>query len=262
MKRAGRLLDGVHVIGISGRTQWEEMRTAPLVYVVGIVQPTVLLLVMLTPRTEPPAALVNRVAVGVMLTAFWGSTVWGSAGILRRERFHGTLARTLVGVRDPRLVILGKSLGSSLVAVAMVTASVAVVLVALGLNPRISSPWWLLTGMVAVLLSGTAVGGLVGSLFVLTRYGPQLSSALMYPVYLLGGMLIPLDLVPAWLRWLSNGISLRWLQQFLVSAVDGSPDLLALLAALVLTAGYGLAGALLFGRLIDVARKRGTLDLY
>lgn len=101
--------------------------------------------------------------------------------------------------------MLGKSLGSSLVSVALVTTTVAVVLAVLRQPVQLAGAGWLLLGLLVVLLSGTSVGVLIGSLFILSRHGPQLSSALMYPVYLLGGMLIPPDLVPGWLSWLSWG---------------------------------------------------------
>lgn len=262
MSRADRLLVTAEVVGLSMRTQWADMRTSPLAYLLGVVQPMVFLLLTLAPQTDPPAAEGTRVAFGVLLTAFWGSTVWSGAGILRRERFQGTLARTLTGVRDPRLVVLGKSLGSSLVSVTLVTTTVAVVLAVLRQPVQLAGAGWLLLGLLFVLLSGTSVGVLIGSLFILSRHGPQLSSALMYPVYLLGGMLIPPELVPVWLRWLSWGISLRWLQDFLVSAASGRVDLAALLAAVALTVGYGVGAALLFRRVTDIARRQGTLDLY
>ena len=259
---AERWLATAEVVGTSIRAQWADMRTSPLAYLLGVVQPLVFLLVTLAPQTDPPAAEGTRAAFGVLLTAFWGSTVWSAAGILRRERTQGTLARTLAGVRDPRLVILGKSFGSSLVAVSLVTATVGGTLALLRQPVRLDGGGWLLLGLLLVVLSGTGAGLLVGSLFVLSRHGPQLSSALMYPVYLLGGMLIPLALVPDWLDWLSWGISLRWLQQYLVAAAGGRPDLAALAAAAALTAGYAIAGAWLFRRITDLARRQATVELY
>jgi ABC-2 type transport system permease protein len=259
---AERWLVAAEVVGTSMRAQWADMRTSPLAYLLGVVQPLVFLLVTLTPQTDPPAAEGTRAAFGVLLTAFWGSTVWSAAGILRRERMQGTLARTLTSVRDPRLVVLGKSFGSSLVAIALVTATVAGTLALLRQPVQLDGGGWLLLGLALVVLSGTGVGLLLGSLFVLSRHGPQLSSALMYPVYLLGGMLVPPDLVPGWLGWLSWGISLRWLQQYLVAAAGGRLDLPALLAAGALTAGYAVAGAWLFRRVTDLARRQATVELY
>jgi hypothetical protein len=74
-------------------------------------------------------------------------------------------------------------------------------------------------------------------------------------------MLVPLSLVPVQLRWLSAGISLRWLQEFFVSTAAGRPDLSDLGIAAMLTAAYAAGGVLLFHRTVDLARKKATLDL-
>lgn len=256
-----RLVTGAGVFGISARTQWEETRTSPFVVLLNIVQPTVFLLISLLPQDRPGAAEATRVTFGVILTSFWGSTVWAAAGILRRERAAGTLARTLTGVHDPRLVVLGKSFGATAISLVSVTVTVTLLLLLLRQPVALGGAGWLLVGAATVVVSGSAVGMLIGCLFVASRYGPQLSSVLMYPVFLLGGMLIPVSLIPAGLSWISWLVSLRWLQEFFVSSGSGSADLGALGAALLLTACYAVIGAALFARVVNAARREGSLDL-
>jgi ABC-2 type transport system permease protein len=256
-----RWATGLEVLRISAGTQWADTRTSPFVILLGVVQPTVFLIVALAPQDHPAPAEVARVAFGVLLTSFWASTVWAGAGILRRDRFQGTLGRTLLGVHDPLVVVLGRSLSASLSSALSVAVTVAAVLTVWGRRPDLGGGPLLLAGALVVLASGTAIGLLIGSLFLLTRHGPALSSALMYPVFLLGGMLVPLSLIPSWLRWLSDLISLRWLQEFFVSTSAGAPDVRALLIALALTLGYGVGGVLLFRRVVGIARRQGTLDL-
>jgi ABC-2 type transport system permease protein len=249
------------VVRISARTQWEDTRTSPFLILLSIVQPAVFLLIALAPQGDPTPAEVTRVAFGVLLTSFWGSTIWAAAGILRRDRSQGTLARALTGVHDPLIVILGKSVSASLVAAGGTSLTLALVLGAWRQPVQLADAPLLVVGAVAVLASGTAIGILIGSLFLLTRHGPALSSALMYPVFLLGGLLVPLAEIPSSLRWMSWLISLRWLQQYFVSTSAGKPDGGALAAAVLLTAAYTAAGALLFRHIVDIARRQGSLDL-
>lgn len=122
-------------------------------------------------------------------------------------------------------------------------------------------PGWLVVGFVVLLASGSAIGLLIGSVFVLTRYGAQVSAFLTFPVILLGGMLIPPEVLPTPLGWVSGLISLRWLQEFLVTSSTGTPNFTALGYAVLLTVGYALAGILLFGRIVDRGRREGSLDL-
>lgn len=256
------VVDALDVLTTSARMQISEMRAMPSVLIFTIAQPAVFLAVTLLPLASPTPEKAVSVAIGALLTSFWTATVWGTAGVLRRDRTMGTLARSLTGVRDPRLVVMGKGLGYSLVTVVLSGLTLGMVLLALRQPITLIHPVWLAVGLLAVLLSGAAVGLLVGCVFVLTRYGFQVSSALMYPVFLLGGMLIPPDVVPWGLRWASYGISLRWLQQFLAGAAAGRVDLWALGAAFGLTLVYGLLGSLLFRLTITRARREATIDLF
>lgn len=229
--------------------------------VLGVVQPTVLLLVTLSLPAQVTSAYASRVSIGVLLTSFWSFTIWTCAGILQRERSEGTLAPCLISVRDFRLILVGKSLGASAMSVLIILATVGAVLAGFGRPLRLDHPGWLLVGMAALLLSGLALGVGLSSLFVLTRFGPQLSAALMYPVFLLGGLLTPLSTLPSGIRWLSWGISLRWTKAFLASAATGAPNLFALGMVVALTAGYAVAAAMAFNRFSALARKEGTIDL-
>lgn len=230
--------------------------------VLGVVQPAVLLLVTLGGRSDLDDPVVTaRTAAAVVLTGVWSTTVWAGAGILRRERVEGTLATALISVRDVRLVIVGKSLGSSVASATLVLLTVSTVLPLMGRSVKVEHPWWLAAGMLAALLSAIALGSALSCLFVLTRHAIHISSALMYPVFLLGGLLLPLSSVPAALRWLSWPISLRWANDVLRAAVSGTPDPWSLGLVLLLTVGYAVGGALAFNRVDRLVRQKGTLDL-
>jgi ABC-2 type transport system permease protein len=212
-------------------------------------------------RGRPAGEQVTAVATAVLLMAYWGSTVWQGANILRRERMQGTLAMFMRGVRDPLLVLTGMSLGASLGPALLTALTVAVMLVVLGAPAVVASPGWFGFGLVAAIASGTALGTVLSSVFLLTRFGLQLSSALLYPVFLLAGLLIPVDVYPVGIRWLSWFISLRWAQQFLVSTAHGDLDFGALGLVGLLTLAYAAAGVLAFRRIDHLVRGRGTLEL-
>jgi ABC-2 type transport system permease protein len=228
--------------------------------VLGFVQPGVLLLVTLSLPVQVTPAYTSRAAIGVLLTSFWSFTIWTCAGILQRERSDGTLAPCLIGVRDFRLVIVGKSLGASVMSGLMIAATESVVLAAFRYKPRFDHPEWLPAGLAALLLSGLTLGVGLSSLFVLTRFGPQLSAALMYPIFLLGGLLTPLSALPSAIRWLSWGVSLRWAMAFLTSTTAGTPDMFALGMVIVLTIGYAAVAAMVFNRFTTLVRMKGTID--
>lgn len=256
-----RVTNGAEVVLVCARLQMAEIRTAWIIIAVTIFQPIVFLLVALLPSADRSAEAGTRVAVGVALSVSWSATAWGSASVLRRERAMGTLARALAGLVDARLIVLGKGLGASLLSTVWALTTLAVTLVALRQPVSLSNPGSLLLGFLVLLASGSAIGLLIGSVFVVTRYGPQVTAFLTFPVILLGGMLIPPEILPTPLTWVSALISLRWLQEYLVTSAAGSPNLAALGYAVVLTVGYAAAGIALFGGIVDRARREGTLDL-
>jgi ABC-2 type transport system permease protein len=256
-----QLVTAAEVVATGARHQMAVVRAHPLFFIGGVVQPAALMTVMFLARGQPSGAGVTAVASAVVLMAYWGSTVWQGAAILRRERLLGTLAASVRGLHDPMLVLVGKALGASLAPAALILLTVAGMLVLFDARIQVAAPVWFVVGLVAALLSGTALGTMLCSLFLLTRYGPQLSSALLYPVYLLAGLLIPPGLFPAWISALGWPVSLRWAQEFLVSAAAGKPDFAAFGLMALLTTGYAVCGVLAFRRVDRLARERGTLEL-
>jgi ABC-2 type transport system permease protein len=250
------------VLMTSVRHQLIMMRgTFPFVALMGIIQPAVFLLIALPAVSQPGAERSTQVATAVLLTAFWNSTVWNGAGILRRERQDGTLAALMSAARDPQIVLTGKSLGASLFSVSLIATTVFALLAALG---RLISPEhavWFVIGLLATLATGTTLGMLLSCLFVLSRFGAQLSNAIMYPIYLLAGLMIPPPFIPTWLRWIRHLISLSWIQDFLASTIRGPVDLPSLMMSVLLSVGYAATSVIAFRRVSYLARGKGSLEL-
>jgi ABC-2 type transport system permease protein len=270
--RGESLRSALWVIWTSLRTEQRHMRGSPLVLIGGAIQPVVFLLI--TARTAhaagswggaPPASSgpdrVTWLVSAVVLTSLWSSTVWLAGGVLRRERTFGTLARCVTSVHSARLVLFGKCLGATVFCMAAILASVTVTVLALGEPLRLLNPPLLVLALLITAVSGTALGMLVACLFLLTRHGLVWSSALVYPVFILGGLLIPRSALPAVLRWVPDLMSLRWLHEFFAAAAAGQVLAIPLAVACALTAGYYAVAIASLNRAIDAARRKGTLDL-
>ncbi|MFD0163277.1 ABC transporter permease [Streptomyces decoyicus] len=244
----------------AARMEQRAMRRNPLLLVNSGMLPAVFLVTAVEtgrPGPEDAAALV----VAVALTALWGSTVWMSGGVLRRERTYGTLARCVSGVWSPYLVLLGKSLGATVTSVGAILVSTGVTAAALGLPLSVSHPGWIVASLVVLVCSGTALGALVSCLFLVTRNGLIWSHALMYPVFALGGLLIPVNALPESLRWVPDLISLHWIKDCMVGAATGDVTIAPLGVATLLTLVYLSVAGFAYRRSVAWSRKEGTLDL-
>jgi ABC-2 type transport system permease protein len=237
------------------------MRGSPMVPLLSVVQPAAFLAVFLGGAGARPPGQRAATVIAVLLTCSWGATLWTAAGTLRREVAEGTLSRNLTGVTDPRLVVLGKCLGATLLTQGLLLGTSAVALAVTGTPVAARGAGWLVLGFALLAGSGTAMGFALCSVFVLTRYPVQVTSALTYPVYILSGLLIPGSLLPAPLAWLSHLISLYWADQFLRRAAAGAFAARPLILLALLTAAYLAAGGLLFRQVVTRAKQKGTIDL-
>ncbi|GAA2234234.1 MULTISPECIES: ABC transporter permease [Kitasatospora] len=253
----------VRILAASARMQILVIRSHPAVPITAVVQPVVFYVVMAGQHggADSPAQRASRL-IAILLTSLWGATLWAVGGILRREIAEGTLARNLTSLTDPRLVVIGKCLGSSLLVLTTLVGTSLVLALVTGARVPLDAVPWMLLGAVLVALSGTALGFALCSLFVLTRHAVHVTAALTYPVFILGGLLIPTSLIPGQLSWLSRLISLYWADQFLGRVAGGGAVPLTALSMLVLLITlYYVTGHVLFRRVVDRARRKGTIDL-
>lgn len=229
----------------------------------GIVQPAGFLGVTLMARRGgqnlDPAAL----ALGLALVGLWGTTIWQAGFVLRGERWQGTLAPVLSRPASLGVVLAGKAAASTLRSSLFVVPTVVVAAALAGESVPARHPVALLAAALGVLVSASIFGMLVGCLFVLSRSAGRIAEAATYPIFILGGLVVPLSLLPRWLRPLADGVSLHWGAELLHAASVGTaqPGRAWLLLA-VTTACYGAGAAILFGRMVDRGRRDGSLELF
>jgi ABC-2 type transport system permease protein len=236
------------------------MRGSPVALILGIVQPVVFLVIAAEAAPVRSAQRGSELVVGVALTALWGSTIWTAGAVLRGDLQQGTLARWSIAVCPPAVVFLGKCVGAVARSTVAVAFSTALTAAALRLPMQAHRPLVMLLGAVLALSSAIALGMLLSCLFLVTRHANAWSAALMYPVFIVSGMIIPLDLVPPALRGVSAAISLRWAAEFLGEAARGRMSWPALAALVGLTGVYFLVALAAFRTLLRRARQQGTME--
>lgn len=233
----------------------------PMVPLSAVIQPAALLAIFLAePRPTPPYQRTFTV-IAVLLTCLWGAMLWAAGGTLRREVAEGTLARNVTGASDPAVVVAGKCMGSTLLVLGLLLGTCTMAVTVTGVVIRPVGIPWLVLGFALTAASGAAMGFALCSIFVLTRHAIQITAALLYPVFILSGLLIPIHLIPVPLAWLSRLISLYWADQVLDRAAAGTFAPWPAFALALLTVLYFVLGRLLFERLLHLARQQGSLDI-
>jgi ABC-2 type transport system permease protein len=109
-------------------------------------------------------------------------------------------------------------------------------------------------------MAGTAVA--MASLFVLARNAVTFSNSASFPFYVLGGILVPVSLLPGWIRPVSSIVFLSWSADLLRAALRPSPihDFAFRLCMVGLLGACGLAvGAYAMGMILTRVRGSGEL---
>lgn len=114
--------------------------------------------------------------------------------------------------------------------------------------------------VIALATAGTSVA--FAAVFVLTRNAYTFINSLSYPLYLLGGALVPAAILPGWLQPLSSAIFMSWGADLLRASVRPPPvdDLWRRLGIVVLLGAisFAIGRALLF-HVMRRMRAKGEL---
>jgi ABC-2 type transport system permease protein len=133
-----------------------------------------------------------------------------------------------------------------------------------GIAVPVPHPWLLLVSLVFTAAATTAAATLASALFGLGRNANTFQNAVNGPLYLLGGVLVPVTYLPPWLQVFSPFIFLTWSANLLRGALKPGPhagaalELGALVALTVVTA---VIAAVVIRRMMLALRRDGAMGL-
>lgn len=205
-------------------------------------------------------------AYGVLapaLIALWALSLQTSGELISQERENGSLEGLLAAPGQFDVMMLGRiSLVTTLALLAFVECWLTGWLITGQLVP-IAHP--VVFGVVVVVSAWAMTGwaGVMASVFVLARSARTFQNSLSYPFYVLGGVLVPVALLPDWLQPLTRLVFLSWSSDLLRASLAAEPvkGLLLGLSAIVLLGGVGFAlSHHLLSRALTRARTTGSLS--
>lgn len=196
------------------------------------------------------------------LIVLWGTALQISGEIIARDREFGTLEAMVAAPASFGAVVTGRIAAVTLLSLIGFAESWLAAWLVFGVVVTI---WHPVAFVATILVTGLAMAGtasIMSSLFVLARSARAFQNSLNYPFYLLGGVMVPVALLPGWLEPLSRVVFLYWSADLLrdaltPAAVDGLLSRLGIVLGLG-AAGY-LLGLLLLRRAVDRLRTTGTM---
>jgi ABC-2 type transport system permease protein len=198
---------------------------------------------------------------GAAVMGIWSTTSTSAGGAMQRERWHGTLELLVVAPTHFALVLLPVTIALSTLGLYSLVSTLLWGRLVFGIEVPLEHPAAFAAALVGTVISIGALGFLLAVSFVRYRTAWALGNMIEYPVWLIGGFLVPLTLLPEWVRPISWALAPTWgVDAVRESALGGNPlPEVALCFALGL--GYVAAGSLVLERVLRAARKDGSLAL-
>jgi ABC-2 type transport system permease protein len=209
---------------------------------------------------QSPRTLIYA-SLGAAVMGMWSSVSTSAGSAMQRERWWGTLELLVAAPRHFSLVMLPATLGLATVGIYNLTATLLWGRFAFGIPLTIEHPLLFGLAVIGTVLAFGGLGLLFAVSFVRFRAAWVLGNFFEYPVWLICGFLVPLALLPAWVRPISWVLAPTWgMNAIRESALGGTP-LPDLLLCLGLGAVYIGFAVLVTDRVLGDARARGSLSL-
>lgn len=210
--------------------------------------------------SESPRTLLYA-AVGSAVMGMWSATSTTAGNAMQRERWHGTLESLVATPPHFGLVLLPITLAMATIGIYCLAATLLLGRFAFGIELTVEQPVVFGLAIVGAVLSFGSLGFLFAVSFVRFRAAWALGNLFEYPVWLIGGFLVPLALLPHWVHPISWALAPTWgMNAIRESALGGTP-VPDLLLCLGLGAVYVGLGIVMLERVLGAARKRGALAL-
>jgi ABC-2 type transport system permease protein len=214
---------------------------------------------LLRSKDDPKLMLAASLGAAVML--MWSLVVIGSSSALENQRWLGTL-ELLVAAPAP----LASAIASITVASGFVGAYGFVATLVWGrllfhVPIAIDDPFAFGLAILSCVLAIGTLGLVMASTFVLYRAAFSLGIGLQYPVWIATGLLLPLSVLPAFVREIGWFLGPYWgFRAVRYSALGGDPWR-QMGMCLVVSLAYVFVGTVCLRLFVQVARSTGSLKL-
>jgi len=251
-------------LGAGIRLQAALIRGAPAQLLVLVTAPLFSAIFLSLAVSEGATARVAAAVIGPGLMSLWLIALSIAATFLSEERFGGRLELFLSTPASLSLVVLGRILAVSVASMLAFAESWLVARYGFGVVVPVRHPGLVVIALLITALSSSFTATLLSSAFVLSRILHVYQNSLSYPVYILGGVVVPLSGLPGWLQPVSRVIYLSWCADLLRNALEAvRPQDVGLDIGMGLGLGaLALAASVLLTRhILDALRRNATAGM-
>jgi ABC-2 type transport system permease protein len=230
-----------------------------------VIQPLLIAIMAIYMLLERDASRGIYVVVGSGMTGLWTSLLFRGTFNINAERYMGTLEGIVASPTSLASVVLGKTLASVCLSLVSMIFSYGLASVVFRFPLSIAQPAAFVASLLVTILAFISFGLLISPLMAVNLSLTGWVNALEYPMYILGGFLFPILLLPGWSNPFSYVLSPYWAARVLHAASNGTatPAEIMLCWSMMLLLGvvYIAASYRLFRIVLHRARVEATLSL-
>ena len=261
---AAKYLAVVRPITGSIRAQFRMSRRNVEDLMPAITSPTLTLVLMAVFVYVGRRDLATYSLVAPLLISVGGMAIFVASELMAREQYSQTLELSVTCPAPFPLVLFSRiSVITSLSQIA-IAESWLILRFVFGANLTIHHPWVFVAATLLTVFASAGTALITAALFCFARTARTYQNSVMYPVYLLSGMLVPVTVFPDWLEPVSRIVFLYWSANlFRDSMQPAAPEgvLAGLGAIAALGIGSAFVGSVLMVRMLNYLRREGRLGV-
>jgi len=201
--------------------------------------------------------------VAPFFMSLWWFAIFNGGWVIQTERWEGTVDYLVAAPVSFAGVVLGR-IATMMVAGLASFAEVWLLGLALRVDVTIHHPAVFAATLLLTAFAMTTTALFMANLFVLARSAATFSNSASYPFYVLGGILVPVTLLPGWLQPFSKVVFLSWSAESLRGSLAAPPVPHAgLNLAMIFLLGCAalVVASVMLGRILRKVRETGELGL-
>ena len=199
--------------------------------------------------------------LGASVMGVWSAMATTATSALQRERSNGTLELVACGPAPIALVVIPITVALATVGLYSFVTTLLWARVLFGVAITVANLPAFALSLVVMIVALGLLGFLLSLLAVRYRTAWALGNLLEYPGWLICGFIIPLVILPEWLRPLSYAMAPTWGMQAIRKSAAGDWPWLDIGVCALLGLAYGVVGIVVSEALLRSARRHATLSL-
>lgn len=208
---------------------------------------------------------INNVILGSGLCSLWSAICFSSAGDIERERYMGTLENIFCCPSRFTTIMLGKILANTFLGLTGMLLSITFTKLFFNQSMIIINPVEFMISFILMLFSFVSVSLIICPIFTLFKNARALMNCLEYPIFIIGGFVFPVSMLPKIIKPISYIFSPMWAIEILKESSFGIINMNSfykkVTLLIIISIVYIAISKLLFNKIDKKTRIEGTLGV-